>query len=102
MTLVELSAKMPGSLLLISELTFLWTVVNYALVPDPVQEANRSSADRPTVARLWIVLLAFRSVIAGLVTVVIAGVRPGSLLLGLFLAMGSLLLRSRGDGGCHR
>ena len=50
MTLVELSAKMPGSLLLISELTFLWTVVNYALVPDPVQEANRSSADRPTVA----------------------------------------------------
>jgi len=75
-----------------SELTFLWTVVNYALVPDPVQEANRSSADRPTVASLWIVLLAFRSVIAGLVTVVIAGVRPGSLLLGLFLAMGSLLL----------
>ena len=83
---------MPGALLLISELIFLWTVVSYAVVSDPVQEANRSSADRPTVERMWIVLLVFRSLIAGLVTVVIAGVRPGSLFLSLFLAMGSLLL----------
>ena len=92
MTLVELSAKMPGSLLLVSELTFLWTVANYAVVPDPVQEANRSSVDRPPVAGLWTVLLVLRSVMAGLVTVAIAGVRPGSILLGLLLAIGSLLL----------
>jgi len=92
MTLVEVSAKTPGSLLLISELTFLWTVANYAVVTDPVQESNRSAVDRPPVGKLWTVFLVLRSVMAGLVTVAIAGVRPGSVLLGLFLAIGSLLL----------
>ena len=92
MTLVELSTKTPGSLLLISELILLWTITNYAIVSDPVQEANRPSVDRPPAAKLWTVLLVLRSVAAVLVTIAIAGVRPGTVFLGLLLATGSLLL----------
>ncbi len=92
MTLLELSAKTPGALLLVSELVLVWTIANYAIVGDPVQEANRSSVERLPVAKLWMVLLVLRSLGAGLLTVVVAGVRPGAVSLGLFLALGSLLL----------
>ena len=92
MTLLELSGKTPGALLLVSELSLVWAIANYAIVGDPVQEANRSSVERPPVAKLWIVSLVLRSLGAGLLTVLVAGVGPGAILLGLFLATGSLLL----------
>jgi len=92
MTLLELSAKVPGSLLLISELILIWAAANYALVADPLQEANRSSVDRPPLSKLWTASLVLRSVGVGLLTIVIANGRPGAFLLGLFLAIGSLLL----------
>lgn len=92
MTLLELSAKTPGALLLISELVLLWTLANYAIVADPVQEANRSSVDRPQVVKTWTVLLILRSLAAGVLTVTIAGIRPGAVLLGFLLAVGCLVL----------
>ncbi len=92
MTLLELSAKTPGALLLVSELVLVWTIANYAIVGDPVQEANRSSVERLPIAKLWMVLLVLRSLGAGLLTVLVAGVRPGAVSLGLILATGSLLL----------
>ena len=92
MTLLELSAKTPGSLLLISELILLWNIANYGVAPDPVQEANRSTAERSPVSHVWIAMLALRSVTLGLLAAVIAGVRPGTVLLGLCLTAGALLL----------
>ena len=92
MTLAALSANSPGALLLISELLLVWSLVNYAVVSDPVRLMNRLSADDHPVPKFWSVLLLVRSLAMALITFLIAGANTDSLFLGLCLGTASLLL----------
>src|SRR5690242_4579046 len=92
MTLAELAAKMPGSLLLVSELAMFWSLANYAVTPDPVRETKHARAEKPAVPRFWMVVLILRSVAIGAAAFIVAGTSTGSSLLAMILAAGSLLL----------
>jgi len=91
MTLSALFATSPGSLLLISELVFVWTLASYAVVPDPVRLMNRLSPDQP-VPRFWSALLLIRILAIAIITFLLAGTNRQSLFLGLFLGTASLML----------
>ena len=92
MTLDALSANSPGALLLISELLLFWSLVNYAVVSDPVRLMNRRSADAQPVPKFWSVLLLVRSLAMALITFLIAGANTKSLFLSMCLGTASLLL----------
>ncbi len=92
MTFAALSANSPGTLLLISELLLFWSLVNYAVVSDPVRLMNRLAADNQPVPKFWSVLLLVRSLAMALITFLIAGVNIESLVLALCLGTASLLL----------
>lgn len=92
MTLAALSANSPGALLLISELLLVWSLVNYAVVSDPVRLMNRLSTDDHTVPKFWSAFLLVRSLAMTLITFLIAGANTESLFLGLCLGTASLLL----------
>jgi len=92
MTLAALSANSPGALLLISELLLFWSLVNYAVVSDPVRLMNRLSADAQPVPKFWSVLLLVRSLAMALITFLIAGANTKSLFLSMCLGTASLLL----------
>ena len=92
MTLDALSANSPGALLLISELLLFWSLVNYAVVSDPVRLMNRLSADAQPVPKFWSVLLLVRSLAMALITFLIAGANTKSLFLSMCLGTASLLL----------
>lgn len=91
MTLSALCANSPGTLLLISELILIWTLLNYAVIPDPVRLMNRLSTDQP-VPRFWSPLLLVRVIAIALITFLIAGANTQSLFLGLLLGTASLIL----------
>jgi len=92
MTLSELSAKAPGSLLLMSELLMLWSAANYAVAADPVRATKRVPIPRRNPAPSWIAILIVRSVLLGIGVVVVAGTSAGSLLLAAALTGVSLIL----------
>ena len=92
MTFAALTANSPGTLLLISELLLFWSLVNYAVVSDPVRLMNRLAADNQPVPKFWSVLLIVRSLAMALITFLIAGVNTESLVLALCLGTASLLL----------
>lgn len=92
MTLSEFFSKSPGSLLLISELVLFWTLANYAVVPDPVRQMSRLSADNQPVPKFWTALLLIRSLAMALITFLIAGASTESISLALLLGTAALLL----------
>lgn len=92
MTLTEIAAKTPGSLLLISELAMFWSLANYAVTSDPVRETKHAPTQKPAVPRFWSVLLILRSVAIGAAPLIVAGTSTGSLFLAIILVAGSLLL----------
>ena len=92
MTLKEFSAAMPASLLLISQILLLWSIANYGIASDPVQETNRPSTETLKVPRLWLLLLMVRSCLVGVFLLIIAGPSKGALILTLLLIAGCLLL----------
>ena len=92
MTISEFFSNSPGSLLLISELVLFWTLANYAVMPDPVRQMHRLSADNQPVPKFWTALLVVRSLAMALTSFLVAGASTESLFLGLFLGTASLLL----------
>lgn len=92
MTFAELFGKMPGSLVLISEVVMFWSLANYAVTPDPVQEAKHSTTEKQVISKFWTVLVILRSLAVGAALLLVAGTSNGSFIVALILVIGSLLL----------
>lgn len=92
MTLTDFPGHTPGSLLLVSQLVMFWTLANYAVTADPVQQAKNLISDKQPVPRFWMAIVVLRSFLLGVVALLIAGLNRRSLFLALVLAAGSLLL----------
>jgi hypothetical protein len=92
MTFADLFGNLPGSLLLISEFVMFWSLANYAVTPDPVQQTKDSSTERQVVSKFWTLLVILRSLAIGAAGLMIAGTSQGSIVLAVVLVVGSLLL----------
>jgi hypothetical protein len=92
MTLRDFPGNTPESLLLVSQLVMFWTLANYAVTPDPVEETKNAISDKPPAPRFWAAIVVTRSLLLGAIPLLIAGLCRPSLFLGLVLVAGSLLL----------
>src|SRR5262245_53954001 len=81
MTALNLSIE-SRSYLFLGDLTLLWSLANYAVLADPVQETRRTSNETQRVPLWWPWLLAARSLAVGGLAILIAGISTGSLVLG--------------------
>src|SRR5579863_7081141 len=92
MNLADLFGNIPGSLLLISEVVMFWSLANYAVIPDPVQQTKHSATERQLVSKFWTLLVILRSLAVGVAGLMITGTSQGSLVLAVVLVIGALLL----------
>jgi hypothetical protein len=92
MTLMDFPGNTQGSLLLVSQLVMFWTLANYAVTADPVQETKNAISDKRPAPGFWTAIVVTRSLLLGAIPLLIAGPGRPSFFLGLVLVAGSLLL----------
>jgi hypothetical protein len=92
MILADVPGKTPTSLLLVSQLVMFWTLANYAVTADPVQQTKNAISDKQPAPRFWAANVVLRSLLLGAITLLIAGFSSHSFFLALVLVAGALLL----------
>jgi hypothetical protein len=92
MIFVNFPGTASGSLLLASQLVVFWTLANYAVASDPVQQTKNAISDKQPTPRFWRAIVVLRSLLLGAITLLIAGFGRPSFLLVLVSVTGSLLL----------
>jgi hypothetical protein len=91
MTLAH-SAITPSSFLLVSEIILSWSIANYAIMSDPLQDLKRSSPEEDPISKMWLPVLILRSLALGILILAIAGCGKGSLMLAVLLFVTCVLL----------